>query len=199
MRLSDCAVVILAAGASSRFGGDKLLAPFGGVPLAAHATRVSRDVGARQVVAVVPSSGGPRARLFAEYGADLVINHDADEGQGRSLALAIGAIDKANVVGVAVLLADMPFVGVRHLTLLAASISGAGAAFAHNGDHRSPPALFSREVFPVLRQATGDAGARNALRGRGDIVEVAMAPEDLIDIDTKADIARYAPQTEHAL
>ncbi|WP_421998714.1 NTP transferase domain-containing protein [Roseovarius confluentis] len=83
-------VLILAAGASRRFGpDDKLLHEVEGLPLAAHSARLAAALNAAATLAIIPENAPARAALFSDNGIDTQINPHADQGQGSSLAHGI--------------------------------------------------------------------------------------------------------------
>ena len=52
------------------------------------------------------------------------------------------------------------------------------------------PALFHRELFPMLKSLDGDIGARELIRSLDrDVVTVPLETPD--DIDTSADLERF--------
>src|SRR3546814_2492452 len=56
-----------------------------------------------------------------------------------------------------------------------------------SSDLRMPPALFGAEWFEMLQQLNGDQGARSLI-SRATLV--VARPEDLVDIDSPADLER---------
>ncbi len=104
---SLCAV-LLAAGASRRFGGDnKLLADIGGTPLV---RRVAEQLLSSRVAGVVVVTGfeGDKVRgSLAGLDIQLVENTDYADGLGSSLRCGVAALPKG-VAGAMIVLADMP-------------------------------------------------------------------------------------------
>lgn len=181
MRVGDVAVVILAAGQGRRFGSDKLLAPINGVPMGLHIARSLEmiDFAARFVVCSVAS---PLAAEFAVLGFQLLGNDDPARGQASSLHIAVRAAEATTARALLVVLADMPFVTPEHVL----SVVQVGRfAASHNGTAAMPPALFPRDMWPSLRAAEGDRGARWLLSGADP---VHAAPSELRDIDVAADL-----------
>ncbi|MFL5507265.1 MAG: NTP transferase domain-containing protein, partial [Gemmatimonadales bacterium] len=81
--------VLLAAGRATRFGGEKLLAPLAGRPLAGHIADTLRralDMDMLQgVLAVVRERGTPLGTLLEATGLSLVEAPDAEKGIAHSL------------------------------------------------------------------------------------------------------------------
>jgi molybdenum cofactor cytidylyltransferase len=190
--------IVLAAGTGSRFGGGKLLAPWSdgrlidGALAAAFAAPV-RTV--RVVVGDQAAAVGAAARAFAgtvEADARLHIVEAADYADGMGASLRAGARDVPDdASGVIVFLGDMPRIPLAlPAKLIAAVTGGAPAAAPVLQGRRGHPVAFAGALIADLRQASGDAGARDMLRRLGR--DVALLPVDdagvLFDIDRPADL-----------
>ena len=146
-------VILLAAGTGSRFGGDKLLAPYrDGVLLdAALATALAAPV--RSVIVVTGANGDRVADVVREHGlrsgqsARLQTVHAADhlEGMGASLRAGAAALP-TDTAGVFVILGDMPRIPlVIFSDLKTAVLAGAPAAAAcFQGKRGHPPSSAGR-------------------------------------------------------
>ena len=192
--------VVLAAGAGSRFGGGKLLAPFGdgvlldGALAAAFAAPVSRvllvtGADAGRVVAAAQAFAAGRG----EAGRLWLVHAPAHgDGMGASLAAAARALSDA-AAGAFIFLGDMPRVppGIAE-RLARAVLAGAPAAAPAFGGHRGHPVLVGQGLFARLRQAAGDEGLRGALAELGERLALIEAPDDgvLFDVDTPDDLRR---------
>lgn len=180
------AAVVLAAGAGSRFGSDKLMHPYRGKPLAAWIADALQDVNLRWRIAVVPAAGEDRARLFRARGYDVVVNDDAGRGMGSSLALGAARAAELDADALLVVLADMPHVGVDLLEALI-ELSAAHEVVATDADGvRRPPAVFSRSRFGALKLIGGDRGAKALL---ADAAVVTVNAATVRDVDTPEDLA----------
>ncbi len=186
MRPEDVALLIMAGGRSRRFGADdKLSADLDGQPLGLHVAIRLAAMGWAQKVAVARAS---LASAYAALDYD-VIEPRPDNGLGDNLALAARGLDAGAVL---ILLADMPFVTVVHVTaLLEAATTTASIVCTRTGDVRSPPVLIGRDHFPALRALTGDQGARAIFAAAGNRVEILAAVEVTADIDTPGDLVHW--------
>lgn len=185
--------VLLAAGAASRFGGDKLLQPLpDGTPIAVAAAR-NLLRGVDRGVAVVRAEDEELARLLSDIGMRVEACPNAAEGMGASLAHGVSRAGDAK--GWLIALADMPFIqaettrGVAHLVEKGAPI----AAPFHLGK-RGHPVGFSREFYAALNGLQGDCGARDLLAVHAARIRPLYCDDagTLADIDTPLDLARLS-------
>lgn len=184
-------VLILAAGASRRFGpDDKLLHKVDGLPLAAHTARLAAALTAAITLAIIPENAPARAALFGNHGIDTRINPYADQGQGSSLAYGIRHLSDTPVEAALILLADMPHVPLTHLTsMLARLTEGVDAVASITGTTPLPPMLFRRSAFPRLARLEGDQGGKRVFLDLPNTATVPLAPRQAIDIDTRDDMS----------
>ncbi len=189
--------LVLAGGAGRRFGGGKLMAPWGDGSLIDAALAAAFAAPARSVTVVTGADRrvGPAAAAWAAARGEagrLVLLHAADheEGMGATLRTGIAALP-GDASGVFVFLADMPRVPSAVLGLLAeALIAGALAAAPTFAGRRGHPVLFGAALRPDLARAGGDEGARDILRGLGPGLVLVPAPDDgvLFDVDEAGDL-----------
>lgn len=180
---ADFAVALLAAGQGVRFGGDKLLADIGGEALGLIAARTLRAISCGHYFAVCR----PESALFDQYsdiGFRVIANERSEEGQSRSLHLAVEAAMQTDAKALLVALADMPFVSTAHLAALVTAYDG--NIVASRDSHNSmPPAIFPRDKWSELLATSGDSGARILLK---DTRVVVAKSGELRDIDWPADL-----------
>ena len=193
------AAIVLAAGAGSRFGGGKLLAPWRGRPLVGGAVAAALETGADPVLVVTGSDAArvgeaclaAAQRRNAGERLGLVHAEDHAEGMGASLRAGIRALPPG-LRGVFVFLGDMPDIpGDVASRLIAALEAGAPAAAPFHDGRRGHPVLFSAQLFPQLARASGDSGAREALAALGgDLARIPSAsPGVLFDVDRPEDLS----------
>jgi len=181
--------ILLAAGASKRFGSDKLLYPLaGGTPVAVAALANLRAA-IPHVIAVVRPGVPILENRLSEAGATVILCANADEGMGASLATAVAA--SGEVAGWVIALADMPYIRPETIAKIAASLA-AGAAIvapAYRGERGHPVGLSAR-FRAQLEALRGDEGARSVLRENADLVKLIDVDDPGVcrDIDTPADL-----------
>ena len=177
------ALVLLAAGHSRRFDGDKLVEPFLDKPLAFHVATALEKIPFLARFAVVSCT----ALDFAALGYRVELNPDPSLGQARSLCHGVLAAREMGADAVLVALADMPRVTAAHIYRMFDAATGPDTVVASSdGTQPRPPALFGADLFGSLLDLDGDQGARELImRGR----HVVTSPAELVDIDTRADLA----------
>jgi molybdenum cofactor cytidylyltransferase len=187
--------VILAAGASSRMGTQKLLLPLGGEPLVTRTVRQVADAGFDDVLVVVGHEHEKVLEAIAGLRCRHAINPDYATGMGSSFRTAVAEL--GNSAAAMFALADQPFVAASeyrrlldaYLTQPPGLAQSPGIVSVRYGDVTAPPHLFDREFFPEL--AVLEHGARPVLqRHRDRTVVLQFPPELLLDIDTPEDYER---------
>jgi CTP:molybdopterin cytidylyltransferase MocA len=96
-----------------------------------------------------------------------------------------------------ILLGDQPLVGSRTVATLLRAWRREGSrpavAVSQGSDENggwAPPVVLSRELWGELLKLKGDAGARQVLHGRPELIDVVPAPGRPDDIDTPDDYAK---------
>jgi len=182
------AAVILAAGGSSRFGGDvnKLVAHFRGRPLVSWAIDHAAEAGLDDLIVVM---GAVDVAALASSPARVVPNDAWSQGQATSLQVAIGWAADNGHDAIVVGLGDQPLVEPSAWRVVAAST--ASIAVATYGGRRGHPVRLAREVWPLL-PASGDEGARVLMRERPELVVEVACEGETVDIDTLEDLSEWS-------
>jgi CTP:molybdopterin cytidylyltransferase MocA len=124
-------------------------------------------------------------------GARVVINPDPDRGMRSSLALAVDAAGDADAL--AVLLVDLPGVTVAAVRSVAAAWRPGRIAVASYGGRRGHPTVMAPALWrDALALAGPDEGARALLAARADLVDEVAVDGDPTDLDSPADVRRWA-------
>lgn len=185
------AAILLAAGAGTRFGGDKLLHPLeDGVAIAAHAAR-NLLAATPDVIAVVRWGDFPLYDMLEQEGCQVTMFQGAARGMGASLAHGVAQARSAD--GWVVALADMPRVPADIIQKIVAALEGGAlvAAPVHKGE-RGHPVGFGAALREELLALDGDLGASVVVERHRDSVQRIECddPGILFDVDRKSDIAR---------
>lgn len=178
--------VVLAAGASTRMGAQKLLLPLGDEPLVRRVAREVCDASFDDVLVVVGSHSAQILRAVEGLPIRHAVNEDFATGMGSSFRTAVAHLPRSTAAMFA--LGDQPFVtSVQYRAVLNAyQQHGSPIVCIRYGDVIAPPHLFSREYFSELARL--EHGARPVLlRHQSDATVLTFPPDLLMDIDTLAD------------
>lgn len=183
------ASVVLAAGAATRFGGRKQLAPLEGRPLLEHALAIAA-AGATDLTVLVLGAYAEEIEAAIDLG-DTQVVRCPDWKLGRAASLRAGLVALSTDVDAALItLGDEPYVSpAATARLLAARRPGLASLRATYTGRPGHPVLVERELFERLRAPAGDRSPGQILEATG----VQTVPcDDLgmsVDVDTRAQLA----------
>ena len=181
--------IVLAAGASTRFGSAKQLVRVAGRPLL-HTT-VSRavEVAGSAVFVILGSRAAELAPLLTHSPASVIINREWSEGIASSIRAGVARLPAA-CSGVMLVLADQAAVTAEDLRRLLGTWRRqpdyVAAALYAGG--MGVPAIFPRSRFGDLTELRGDVGARALLHRNPDRVIRVPMESAALDIDTPEDL-----------
>ena len=193
-------VVVLAAGASTRFGGTKQLVRVDGRPLLHTVVSRAAELAGHSVTVVLGAHAGELAPLLKHSPASVSVNRDWAEGVASSIREGLSHIP-STADAVMFVLADQAAVTTEDLRRLAGAWrrNPTSIAAAQYGGSAGVPAVFPRWCFRELNELRGDRGAQSLLHRHADrLVRIAMPsaeldidrPEDLLTLDVKTPIKR---------
>ncbi|WP_437556259.1 nucleotidyltransferase family protein [Acidithiobacillus sulfuriphilus] len=182
--------ILLAAGASRRFGSPKLLQPLaGGTPMAIASARALMG-GTDRLIAVIRPEDKALARLFADHDVPVLPCPESSQGMGRSIACGVRASAEPDAWIIA--LADMPFIQKGTIRGVAELLrDGAVLAAPLYAGRRGHPVGFSRSLGSSLCKLEGDEGARSIVAQHLDGLRLYPCSDPGVhrDIDTPEDLA----------
>ncbi|MCX7682664.1 MAG: HAD-IIA family hydrolase [Anaerolineae bacterium] len=187
---SNIAAVVLAAGASTRFGQPKQLLDWGGKPLVAHVAEVALAAGFARVIVVLGYQAGAVRAALDTRPVQTVMNWRWKEGMSTSVYAGLVALPLDTEAAI-FLHCDQPLVTPDLLRALVARFreSGAPIVYPSLAGQQRTPVLFAAELFPELAAVSGDEGGRALIARYAH--RAAMLPVSdarvLADIDTPAD------------
>lgn len=185
--------LVLAAGRSTRFGGDKRRATLDdGRSLLVHS--VERALAVFDEVRVVLRDGERAADFGLPMGCQVVHSPDAGLGMGHSLAAGVASLEGSGAQAVAIVLGDMPWIASDTLRQLARAASASCILVPCHGGRPGHPVLFGRAFWPELTCLTGDEGARSVVQAHQECRVMLDVADDgvLRDVDTQAALTQPA-------
>lgn len=198
--MSETAVIVLAAGNSTRMGAAKQLMPYRGRPLLYHAVEQALDSECGPVVVVLGAREKELRKVLADLPVEIAVNRNWADGMGSSIQTGLRAIEGRNIDGAILCLADQPFVLAEFLCgLLEKHVeSGRTIVASSYAGTVGVPVYFARKAFGKLLALAPNQGCKGVILENMADVLLVECPEAAMDIDTPADYARLAMELERA-
>ena len=180
--------ILLAAGASRRFGSNKLLHPMDGDTPMLFVTAKKLLSVLPKCITVINEELMPYAAQLEQLGMNVVVNQQPQRGMGTSIACGVEASQEAP--GWLITLADMPYVKTATLQQLVDRLSaGADIVAPLYRQQRGHPVGFQQRYKDELMALHDDIGARHIIarhQGRLELVPCTDAGV-LKDVDAISD------------
>ncbi len=177
--------IVLAAGASTRFGSPKQYARLGGKTLLQRAINAATEAVGPALRVVLGAHAENIATMLDLQADQTVVNTHWARGMAGSIRLGVQSLP-GDCPGALVLLADQPYVtGASLARLINVWLTATDHIVASSyGTVIGAPCLFPRWCFTDMELLDGDQGARSVMaRHRAHVLAVEH-PEAAIDIDT---------------
>ena len=211
MKQPAIATILLAAGSSTRLGGQpKQLLRQNGTTLVRHMADIALSLNTGPVVVVLGANEGPIRQELAGLPLITSVNTNWAEGLASSLRTGLMALPPEPLDAFLILLTDQPHVSadllrqlieVRQQTgrgIVASRYpTGGGAGTPERAFrpaepvHIGVPALFDIHYKSEFLQFTGDVGARKLIRQYPDDCAEVPFPLGAVDLDTPQDVATW--------
>jgi molybdenum cofactor cytidylyltransferase len=189
--LSEYAIIILAAGNSSRLGEPKQLLKYRNKSLIRHIAEATSETVGSNVIVVTGSNAELIQNEIQDLSIQLVPNADWQEGMASSIVTGISKLisQSPQCKGAVIAVSDQPFVTrVLFRDLIQSSIqNGSGIVASSYGQTVGTPVFFSSSYFPELLRLTGAEGAKKLIRRFENDVTTLPFPLGSMDIDTQED------------
>lgn len=194
-------MIILAAGISQRFNGNKLLVEIDGVPLVRKTVEIYLKTVPYEIFVIVGHEQEKIKSALKGLNVKFVFNENFKEGQSSSVIKGILSTNK-NSDGYLFGLADQPFVSNELIKKIINSFyfrkkGETLIAAPFIGGKRGNPVLFSASLRKKLLKITGDKGAREIYKHIKDkyplAIEKVNIPEEMAfyDFDTEDDFKKF--------
>jgi molybdenum cofactor cytidylyltransferase len=179
--------IVLAAGGSRRFGSPKQLLPWKAKTLLEHVVDTVLNSPVDPVVVVLGHQAEAIRTLVRGRGVVTAVNEAWQRGQAGSVRIGLQALP-AGCDAALFVLADQPHVTSDLIDAIVARYRRTLAPIvvpAYRGA-RGNPVLFTRALFPELREQHGDHGGRQVIARHEHEVETVEVrdPRLFLDIDT---------------
>ena len=178
-------LILLAAGNSKRFNGNKLLVIYKEKPIYMHIVEKVLDLKVNKIICVTQYEEIKEALLNTNI--NVVMNDNSSLGISSSIKLVIN-FDK-NADGYMFMVCDQPFISVQTLkSVIDNFINGdKGIVCVGCGDNKGNPVIFSKRYINELLSLEGDSGGKRILKGHLNDLNIVNVDNEieLIDIDTQ--------------
>jgi len=186
------AVIILAAGESSRLGTPKQLVKFEGKTLLQRVIDEVDKLSVAQRFVVLGSGAAAIMKQVHSSVSKTVLADDWKSGMSASLKAGLQSIDEPNIDAVLIVLADQPFVTAELLSRLIEDFekSGKGIVASEYDQVKGVPVIFAKKYFKDLLSLSGDHGAQSLIKKYSEDCASLSFAKGSIDIDTEDDLKR---------
>lgn len=187
---SNIAIVIPAAGASSRLGSPKQLLQWGDTNLLSHCIETASSVACKEIFLVLGAYKDEIREQLTRQTVEILENPGWESGLGSSIALAMNKITQSphNIDAALIMLPDQPLVDLDFLKRLLKEFSPGNEqiiASVYEDGRIGVPALFDRSYFKELSALSSDKGARKLITENLNEVTAIPGEGKLKDIDTR--------------
>lgn len=180
--------LLLAAGASARFGAHKLTASLAGQAMVLHAARALSPCD--RILVVVREGDDELHALLQVAGLSTVINERARHGMGSSIACGVNASRDSD--GWCLLPADMPRVSMDTTRQIVHALrQGAPLVAPYYQHRRGHPVGFNQGFAASLTALQGEIGARSLVQQHHDKLWRIETDDAgvVVDVDTMQELA----------
>ncbi len=179
----ELAILILAAGASTRMGEIKQLLPWKGNTMLGHTIMQAKQVS--NAVFVVLGANSEVIEEKLNQNVTIFKNTNWKDGMGSSIAFGVSQLKRHSYKAVLIMLADQPFLTADYLMKLKEQfLSFEYDVVATSYPKKNGvPAIFDKTYFSQLELLNKDSGAQHIIKAADNIMTI--DPKDrAIDIDT---------------
>jgi molybdenum cofactor cytidylyltransferase len=182
--------IVPAAGMSTRLGRNKLLLPFKGQPLIAHAVDTLMASKVDEIIVVLGHEADQVRAAIGDKGVRLVENPDYRLGLSTSVRAGFAAMS-VQTTGIMIYLADQPLLESGEVDFLIHALAEAAKANKsivvplYRGQ-RGNPVIVKATYKASLLAITGETGCRRLIKQNPDqVLTVEMETDHVVrDIDT---------------
>lgn len=192
MQHTKTAILILAAGASTRMGTPKQLLIWEDSTLLKNAIKQSTALVSEDTYVVLGANFEVLKNHIEGCSAHIIQHSHWASGLGSSIACGVKQLMHGNYNRVLIMLADQPLITSTYLRqLLHVSTTSNQTIIASQFNHiLSVPAVFDKKHFTELTHLNADYGAKKLFyKHRKALKKIILAQNILKDIDTPEDYA----------
>lgn len=191
----NVAIIILAAGKSSRMGVPKQAIEINGKSLIKNIVDTTLDTKCYPITVVVGANKSAFVPELEQMPVTLIDNPNWEKGMGTSIKMGLvgSYMVEKNFEAVIVLTVDMPFVDTALINKLIekGKDESVNIVACRYGDSGGIPALFKREILNDLLELDEAEGAKKVIMKNKSKTAWIDFPNGNIDLDTPTDLRKY--------
>ncbi|MEE0932291.1 nucleotidyltransferase family protein [uncultured Clostridium sp.] len=185
-------LILLAAGNSKRFNGNKLLAIYKNKPIYMYIVEKVVNLKINKIICVTQYEEIKEALLNTNI--NVVMNNNSNLGISSSIKIGIN-FDK-NADGYMFMVCDQPFISIQTLnSVIDNFIKGdKGIVCVGCGNNKGNPVIFSKKYINELLSLEGDNGGKVIIKGNLNDLKIVNINNriELVDIDTQEEFVKIA-------
>lgn len=185
---NSLAILILAAGSSSRLGHPKQLVPYQNETLLRRSAKQALELSSNVFVVL---GHAYEACLESLEGLDVTPLYHENYAKGIGSSIAFGILHTRLFEETLIMLCDQPLIPLEHYRSLKNLTSKdlIGASLYQPKGRLAVPAIFPKRYYDTLMTLEGDKGAQMLLGG--ECLHVSLEKDYTVDIDTLEDVEKY--------
>ena len=185
-------LILLAAGNSKRFNGNKLLAIYKNKPIYMYIVEKVVNLKINKIICVTQYEEIKEALLNTNI--NVVMNNNSNLGISSSIKIGIN-FDK-NADGYMFMVCDQPFISIQTLnSVIDNFIKGdKGIVCVGCGNNKGNPVIFSKKYINELLSLEGDNGGKVIIKWNLNDLKIVNINNriELVDIDTQEEFVKIA-------
>ncbi len=186
-KFKKIAVLVLAAGSSSRFGEAKQLAKYQDETLIKIVVKKALSLNL-DVCVVLGHETSRIKKELKEFDILFAENKEYKKGIGTSISIGVNKLKEYGKI--LIMLCDQPFVPITHLeSLIRNSENSEKIVCSFYKNSVAVPAIFTKIFYEELINLDEDKGAKNIIKNSNHLI-IPLEEEFAFDIDTKEDLKK---------
>ncbi|MEL6812040.1 MAG: nucleotidyltransferase family protein [Bacteroidota bacterium] len=186
--MEKTAIIVLAAGGSSRLGRPKQLLPYKGTTLLNHCINELIGIPNTDVWVVIGAYSEEVKKVLDGETVHAVYNNNWEKGMGSSIAVTLQALKAYDAYKrVLITLGDLPLLTRDHFRQLLKEHKGEDhITLTQYTDIQGVPVIFGKRYYQELENCSGDEGAKAIIKNHQKNITPVPTKIPFTDIDTEA-------------
>jgi molybdenum cofactor cytidylyltransferase len=194
-RKKGVAIILLAAGSSSRMGKSKQLIDIQGETLLKKSVGIALQSKGSNVIVVLGANEAEHRSEIENLPVSIVSNSQWSNGMGSSVKAGLTHLLSQSPIpdAVIIMVCDQPLLTSAHVNNLIDRYDSSGKPIIASSYSNSlgVPALFDQSMFEQLSHLEDAQGAKKIIQIHLDVTDAIDFPAGSIDLDTPEDVKRF--------